>query len=433
MNSVPNNLQQTGLGSERLDRVRHWLDVQVDSHRLAGASVLVARNGCVAMAAASGHADIELASPFTTETIVRLYSMTKPVTTVAAMMLYERGCFQLDDPLALYIPEFADTPVWLGDSVKSDDLLGSVTSQNSHITIRQLMNHTSGFTYGFMHQTPVDRYYRDNNIDFNAADNNESLESMVSRLADMPLLAQPGSSWNYGVSTDVLGRLVEIWSGMSLSQFFNTEIFQPLGMGETGFHAAAEHHERCAKLYGPADGTSLSSVGNVRDPLQGPREPVGVVRLDEGMENRIIEPPLLCSGGGGLVGTLSDYHRFSQMLLNRGSYEGVQLLGRKTVEYMMTNHLPEGRDMAAMGQASWSETSYEGIGFGLGFAVVLDPVKAHIVTSPGECHWGGAASTFFWVDPAEDLLVVFLTQLLPSSTYPLRRELRTLVYQSIIR
>ena len=425
--------EQTGMCPKRLERLNQWLSLQVECGRLAGTSVLVSRRGTTAFTATAGFANKEQNQSFNHDTLVRLYSMTKPVTTVAAMMLYERGCFHLDDPIALCLPEFRDTPVWQPGKSESEDILENLAPQQQPITVRQLMNHTSGLTYGFLHQSPVDQFYRDRQIDFNSLENSqENLETMVRRLAEAPLLAQPGTNWNYGVSTDVLGRLVEIWSGKNLDQFFREEIFDPLGMKETGFHAPANSQNRCAALYGPADGTTMASVGKSRDPLDPPREPAGVVRLDEGMESAMITKPDIFSGGGGLIGSLHDYARFCQMLLNQGSLDGKRLLGSKTVRYMLSNHLPNNNDMAAMGQAQWSETTYEGIGFGLGFAVVVDPVKAHIITSVGECHWGGAASTFFWIDPVEDLFVVFLTQLMPSSTYPIRRELRTLVCQAIV-
>ena len=291
------------------------------------------------------------------------------------------------------------------------------------------MTHTSGLTYGFMHSNVVDAAYRE--VDVELPGSAGSLTSMVQRVATLPLLCQPGSRWNYSVSTDVLGRLVEVWSGLSLEEFFRQRITEPLGMMDTAFHVAAANADRLAALYAPESGADMSSVAAVATPEEIARR--GGLRLQESAaDSRFLRPSGQFSGGGGLTGTIGDYARFCQMLLNGGEFEGARLLGRKTVEHMRLNHLPENRDMAAMGQPVWSETSYDGIGFGLGWAVVIDPVKANIVTSVGEHHWGGAASTFFWLDPAEELFTVFFTQLMPSSTYPIRRELRTRVYQSLI-
>ena len=421
------NPESVGMSSARLQRVSQWLQDQVDGERLAGCSALIGRRNHIAFAEAVGSADVTTGQPFTLETVVRIYSMTKAVTTVAAMMLYEEGCFQLDDPVAAYIPEFANTPVWQGGNAT----LAQVDAQHSVMTVRHLMTHTSGLTYGFMHTNVVDEAYREHGIEFPGTA--ATLAELVQRLANLPLICQPGTAWNYSVSTDVLGRLVEIWSGKSLAEFFATRLLQPLQMTHTGFHVADEHKAQFASLYAPPSGAALSAVAasTGKASAAGARE-TGLRLQESAEDSRFLEPTQLYSGGGGLTGTIGDYARFCQMLLNGGELDGERLLGRKTVEYMRLNHLPDNKDMAAMGQPVWSETSYDGIGFGLGWAVVIDPVKAHIVTSVGEHHWGGAASTFFWLDPAEDLFAVFFTQLMPSSTYPIRRELRARVYQSLI-
>lgn len=414
-----------GISDERLQRVSTWLEKQVSDGKLAGASTLIGRRGKVAYLKCAGFADKEIGRAFTPETIVRIYSMSKSVTTVAAMMLYEQGCFQLDDPVAKYLPEFADTPVWMG----GDAPITQVEAQMSPILVKQLMNHTSGLTYGFMSSNAVDAQYRRQDIEFQSQ--SETLEDMVKRLAQIPLLCQPGSQWNYSVATDVLGRLVEVWSGMSLGEYLRRRIFLPLQMHDTGFSVPEQSQERFAALYVPAVGGDMSSVGSTGAAI--PQDQRGGLKLSESSSSSIyFNEPTSHSGGGGLVGTIGDYARFCQMLINLGELEGERLLSPTTLRYMRTNQLPNNADMAAMGQPVWSETSYDGIGFGLGFAVVLDPVKASIITSPGEHHWGGAASTFFWLDPTEDLFVVFFTQLMPSSTYPIRRELRTRVYQSLI-
>lgn len=418
--------ESVGFSTARLARVAAWLDEQITSERLAGASVLIGRRGKVALFDTAGFADIEEAKPFEKDTIVRIFSMTKPITTVAAMMLYEEGCFQLDDPIAKYLPEFADIRVWRG----GDATIDQTQPVESPITVRQLMTHTSGFTYGFMRTNPVDERYRAEKMDFPGGGG--TLAEKVERLAQIPLICQPGSGWNYSVSIDVLGRLVEIWSGQSLEAFFHECIFTPIDMADAGFYVREENHDRFAANYAPLAGGDMSNVGRLTAPASLETRPGGLKLQEAVAGSAYLAPTTLFAGGGGLTASMRDYARFCQMLMNGGELEGTRLLGRKTVEYMRLNHLPENRDMAAMGQPVWSETSYEGIGFGLGFAVVLDPVKAQFVTSPGEHHWGGAASTFFWLDPQEDLFTILFTQLVPSSTYPIRRELRTRVYQALV-
>lgn len=418
---VPESL---GLSSTRLDRVNVWLRKQIDSQRLAGASVLIGRHGQIAHFQAAGFADLDTGAAFSRDTLVRIYSMTKPITTVAAMMLYEQGHFHFDDPVSRYLPAFDNTPVWTG----SENDIGATESVRLPMTVRHLMTHTSGLTYGFMRSNVVDAQYRGDKIDFSMR--TVLLEELVNRLAAIPLLCQPGSEWNYSVSTDVLGRLIEVWSGQALEEYLRQNILQPLGMNDTGFHVDANNYDRFASLYSPLSGGDLSDVGKAT--VSDPDERGGLKIMESAALSPFLEPTSLFSGGGGLTGSIDDYARFCQMLLNGGELDDVRLLGRKTVEFMRLNQLPDNKDMAAMGQPVWSETSYEGIGFGLGFAVVIDPVTAQIITSPVEHHWGGAASTFFWIDPAEDLFVVFFAQLMPSSTYPIRRELRARVYAALI-
>lgn len=427
------NAQLAGLNGQRLERVSQWLEHQVTSNRVNSASILIGRRNAGTYFHAAGNIQ--------RDSVARLFSMTKPITSVAAMMLYEQGCFQLDDPVALYLPEFADTPVWNGNAVDAsrdpDAILAHVDPLQTPVTVHQLMTHTAGLTYGFMNATPVDAYYRHHQLDAYAAE--ESLADMVSRLAQAPLLAQPGTTWNYSVATDVLGRLIEVWSGQSLADFLAEHVLQPLGMADTGFQVMPHQQPRFLDLYGPAAGGDLGAIGGGVDPLQARlaaarREREGLpppIILESATGSVFSRAPAMASGGGGLVGTIDDFSRFCQMLLNGGVWQEQRLLSRKSVEYMRRNHLPNNRDMASMGQAVWSETSYRGVGFGLGFAVVIDPVAAGMISSAGEHHWGGAASTFFWIDPEEDLYVVFLTQLFPSSSYPLRRELRSLVYQAL--
>ena len=416
--------EELGLSSSRLDRVTDWLNQQVESERLAGASVMICRNGRIGYLESAGQSDRENGKPFDASTIVRIFSMTKPITSVAAMMLYEEGRYQLDDPVAKYLPEFTDTKVWKGEGS-----LENVEDQISPMLVKHLFMHTSGLTYGFMNANVVDQEHRNQKIEFPGTAG--TLEELVKRLAGIPLIAQPGTQWNYSVSTDVLGRLVEVWSGLSLEAFFKDRILEPLGMHDTGFSVVEENKDRFASLYSPLSGADMSNVG--KKSVSDSRQMKPGLKLQEpAATSRYLKPTKLFSGGGGLTGTIGDYARFCQMLLNGGELDGERLLSPITVNYMRSNQLPDNADMAAMGQPVWSETSYDGIGFGLGFAVVIDPPKASIITSVGEHHWGGAASTFFWIDPQEDLFVVFFTQLMPSSTYPIRRELRTRVYQAIV-
>lgn len=416
-----------GMSGERLQRAQQWLQKQITSGRLAGASMLIGRHGETALFDAAGYAELGSTREFNRQTVVRIYSMTKPVTTVAAMMLYEQGHFQLDDPIASYLPEFSDTVVWAGGRQDSS----ATEKQRTPITVRQLMNHTSGLTYDFMQSNAVDQYYRDHGISSQTTDC--SLEDMVKRIAAAPLLCQPGTQWNYSVATDVLGRLIEVWSGQTLREYLIEQVLTPLQMLNTDFHVAPDKQQHFCAMYSPKGGEGLGSVGSAKQTHSQAAKPAMPLELIDPAEgSRYLRPTELYSGGGGLTSTIDDYARFCQMILNGGELDGIRLLSPLTVDFMCSNQLPDNADMASLGQPVWSETNYQGIGFGLGFAVVLDPVKAQMITSVGECHWGGAASTFFWIDRKLDLYTIFFTQLLPSSTYPLRKELRTQVYQSVV-
>ncbi|HYW04994.1 MAG TPA: serine hydrolase domain-containing protein [Gammaproteobacteria bacterium] len=420
------NPENLGLSAQRLQRISVWMQDQVDRRRLAGLSVAVHRHGGTAFFDTAGDMDREAGKPVDADTIFRIYSMTKPVTSVAAMMLYERGLFQLDDPLAWYLPEFRDMQVLIGGDADDPRLRAA----RQPITIRHLMTHTSGLTYGFMRATAVDALYRRARVDFPSSDGPD-LAGTVRRLAELPLLCEPGSEWNYSVSTDVLGRLVEVLSGQSLDAFFRERILEPLEMRDTAFGVPPGKIERLAALYEPEDSPGLGGVGTAGpERAAHPPQDRGLKLLEAPGRSRFAAPVRLFSGGGGLTSTMGDYLRFCRMLLGGGELDGARLLSPRTVAYMSRNHLPG--DMASMGQPRFSEMPYEGIGFGLGFSVVLDPARAQTLGTAGEYAWGGAASTAFWVDPEEDLCVVLMTQLLPSSTYPLRRELRVLTYQSIV-
>jgi CubicO group peptidase (beta-lactamase class C family) len=399
--------EQVGLSAARLDRVRKWMHQWTDGGRIAGMLTCVMRKGELAFAEVAGKADIARNKPMRPDTIFRIYSMTKPLTSTAIMMLYEEGRFQLDDPISKFIPAFANQRVFSGGSRGK---IESVPAERD-ITFRDLLTHTSGLTYGFMEANPVDALYRakEGGVDFQTADT--SLKDLVERLATFPLIAQPGKAWNYSVSTDVLGYLVEVISGQPFEKYLVEKVIKPLGMVDTDFHVPKEKHERLAANYSAGPGGKLDLI-------------------DDPAKSRYLAPRRVNSGGGGLVSTAADYLRFCKFMLNKGELDGVRLLGRKTVELMTMNHLDG--DMADMGTPRFSESTYTGIGFGLGFSVMIDPAKAQIAGSPGEFAWGGAASTAFWVDPVEDMAVVLLAQLMPSSTYPIRRELRVLTYQAIV-
>lgn len=397
--------ERVGLCARRLKRIEDWSARLVADGKLAGVTTLVARRGAVAHLHGTGLADLARGTPMAPDTIVRIYSMTKPLTSVAIMMLYEEGHFQLDDPITCFLPEFRDMRVATGGARGKIDTVPA----ERDITFRDLLTHTSGLTYGFMQAGLVDALYRDHGVDFQTAET--SLAEVVERAATLPLIAQPGHAWNYSIATDVLGHLVAVISGQPFEEFLRQRVILPLGMVDTDFFVPEAKHSRLAANYARgADGK--------------------LALIDDPAASRYLRPRSVCSGGGGLVSTVGDYWRFCRFMLNKGELEGARLLGRKTVELMTTNHL--NGDMAAMGQPRWSESTAEGIGFGLGFSVTLDPARAQILGTPGEYAWGGAASTAFWVDPAEEMAVVLLTQLTPSTTYPIRRELRVLSYQAVL-
>lgn len=398
--------EQVGLSSERLARLRPWMERYVADNKLPGVLTVVARRGKAAYAECVGYRDVAAKAPVTEDTVYRIYSMTKAITSTAIMMLYEEGKFQLDDPISRYLPMFKDVRVFAGGTAEKYDTVPA----KSPITFKQLLTHTSGLTYGFT-GSPVSAIYQAAKFDFQT--NEGTLWAMMERLAKLPLLAQPGTEWNYSVSTDVLGALVETISGMGLDTFLKTRILDPLGMTDTGFTVRDDQRARFAANYQKAED--------------------GGMTLIEGAGNaRYFNKQVLCSGGGGLVSTAGDYLRFCKMIARKGELDGARILGRKTVEFMRINHLQSGGDLASMGMPRFSESTMTGIGFGLGFAVVIDPAKAELLCSPGEHYWGGAASTAFWIDPVEDIVAILMTQLMPSSSYPIRRELRALVNQAIV-
>jgi len=402
---------EVGLDSERLKRIDAHFAGYVADGRLPGWLLTVRRRGRLAHVARCGSRDLEAGLPVTDDTVWRIYSMTKPVTSVAAMMLYEEGRLALTDPVSAFIPAFADVRVYAGGS----DLRQVTVPAVEPVRIWHLLTHTAGLTYGFQRVHPVDAMYRAAGFEWGTPRGTD-LAQACDLWAAFPLLFQPGAEWNYSVATDVLGRVVEVASGQRLDEFFADRIFGPLGMTGTAFWAGPAARPRLAALYnsGP-DGKAA--------------------RLDA-MGRWALKEPRMLSGGGGLVSTAADYDRFTQMLLHRpgspaGELDGVRLLSPRTVGYMGRNHLPGGVDLETFGRPLFAEAPFRGVGFGLGFAVLIDPVPGKVVGSAGELSWGGAASTSFWVDREADLTVSFFTQLLPSSTYPIRPQLRQLVYQAL--
>ena len=396
-----------GFSSKRLAALdEHLQKNYIESQRYSGVLTGIFRKGELVHASPIGLRDIENRKPVQRDTIFRIYSMSKPITSVALMTLYEKGLFQLDDPVSEYIPQFKNLEVF--DSGVFGDF--ETTRVNREMTVRDLLSHQSGLTYGFVNRTNVDRAYREAGV--GEIRTTGSLQKMIDCLSEIPLEFSPGDRWNYSVSTDVCGYLVEVISGKSFDVFLDEVIFQPLGMVDSGFYVKEGEKERLASLY------RYNESGS----------PLHVSDFDAGDYTR---KPSFLSGGGGLVSTLDDYMAFCQMILGNGKYNGEMILGRKTLDLMGSNHLSNGVDLEQVAFGRWSETQYRGVGFGLGFSVLLDPAASQVSGSKGELAWGGAASTAFWIDKSEDLAVVFLTQLLPSSSYNVRRELRTLVYSAI--
>jgi CubicO group peptidase (beta-lactamase class C family) len=411
MTSTPQlevDADRAGFDPGRLARIDRHLDRYVQDGRLAGWQLLVSRDGRIAHLGHGGMRDLEAGLPVEPDTIWRIFSMTKPITSVAAMMLWEEGLFELKDPIERFLPAFADMRVYAAGSSQKPRTVAATEP----IRMWHLLTHTAGLTYGFHYAHPVDTMYRDRGYEWGTP-RGLDLAAVCDCYAELPLLFQPGSEWNYSVATDVVGRVVEVLAGQPLDQVLAERVFGPLGMDDTAFWVAGEAADRLAALYVP-------------DPQSG-----RATRFDR-MGQVARSPPDCLLGGGGLVSTAADYHRFTQLLLGRGELGDVRLLGPRTLAFMTQNHLPGGRDLESFGRPLFAETTFEGVGFGLGFSVVDDPVAARFPASRGEFAWGGAASTAFWIDPVERLTVVFMTQLLPSSTYALRAQLHQLVHQAIV-
>jgi CubicO group peptidase (beta-lactamase class C family) len=410
--------EAAGMSKSALDRLEaHLKRRYIDAGRFPGTQLLLYRRGQIVHSAVQGFADLERKAPMKGDTIFRIYSMTKPITSAAFMMLFEEGRVALDEPVHKYIPEWKNLGVFQAGTYPT--FLTRPTSRP--MLIVDLLRHTSGLTYGFQQRTNVDAAYRKNKI--GEVVKSGTLQSMIEELANIPLEFSPGEAWNYSISTDVVGYLVAKISGQPFEQFLKERIFKPLGMNDTDFYVPADKAHRFAACY------SADPQGGMRF-LPGERN--GTLTLqDDPTTSSFLSTPSFISGGGGLCSTAADYLTFCRALLNGGELGGVRLLGPKTLALMTSNHLPGGRDLPEMSRSLFSEAAYNGIGFGLGFSVTMNPARTLIPGSAGEYAWGGAASTAFWIDPAEELIAIFMTQVMPSSAYPIRRELRTMVYSAI--
>lgn len=397
------------LDAARLAQLDSRLARFVDERRLPGFAIALTVGDELLHSTNHGHRDVEAATAITDDTIFRIYSMTKPITAVAALRLWERGEFLLTDPVAAYVPAFADARVWRGGT----SLRPVTEAMTEPMRLWHLFTHTSGITYGFLRSHVVDELYRNAGFELGVPDGD--LASLTDRLAALPLLFQPGTEWNYGMSTDVLGRVIEVVADRPLADVIADEVLDPLGMTDTTWWADADRADRLAALYvpNPADGGRILRFDTIGDFAK--------------------TAPAATLGGGGLLSTTGDYLRFAAMLRRRGAHDGQQLLSPETVDYLATNHLPGGADLATFGRPVFAETAFDGVGFGLGVSVVTDPAAAKIPYSLGEYGWGGAASTTFWVDPELDMTAVFMTQLLPSDTLPIRPLLRSLVKAAVVR
>jgi CubicO group peptidase (beta-lactamase class C family) len=395
-----------GMSEARLERItEHFKANYVDTGKMVGCQITVVRGGHVAYYCSLGLMDRERRLPMADYTIFRIYSMTKPIASVALMQLYERGEFQLLDPVSRYIPEWRTLQV---GEVQGDGSV-SLVKPDRPMNVRDVLMHTTGLPGSILPDDPIDAAFAEARA---VMEGEQTLERVTALLAEHPLKFHPGTHWNYGLSTDIVGRLVEIISGLRFDEYLAREIFEPLGMVDTGFFVPESSLSRFAACYQyrPANSPSL---------MEGPFA-MGFVR-----------PRSYLSGAGGLVSTTHDYVAFCQMLANGGQLDGRRVLGRKTLELMTVNHLPGGATLQDMAVGGFGEAGFEGVGFGLGFAVGQGPAATTFAGSKGDFYWGGAASTAFWVDPVEDLFVVFMTQLFPSMAYPFRAQLRALVNQAI--
>ena len=406
---------KAGFAPDRLDRIAgHLRTNYVEPGKIAGCQTLVARHGQVAYVSSLGDMDRERNRAMSDDTIFRIFSMTKPITSIALMTLYEQGYFQLNDPVHRVIPEWRDMRVY----VSGEGEHMQTRPPARPMTFRHILSHQSGLSYGgglaqlvgaqvALH--PADAAY----VSVGAQRNRgETLRTFIEKLANVPLRFDPGDRWMYSYSTDVCGYLVEAISGKPFDEYLQEVIFEPLGMVDTGFFVPPEKASRLAANYRRAADKSLRLI-------------------DDPEVSTYLERPAFFSGGGGLTSTIADYFRVTEMLRRGGELDGARIIGSRTLRVMTKNHLTGGRDLTGMAVGAFSETAYEGVGFGLGFAMTLDAVAAGSIAA-GDFYWGGAASTIFWVDPNEDLVVIFMTQLMPSATFNFRGQLKSIVYSSIV-
>ena len=396
--------ESVGLTSAGLDRLDRHIARYIDANAIPGGLALVARRGEVAHFSVQGRADIENAVPLAPDTIFRIWSMTKPLTSIAVMQLFERGDLQIDDPVHRYIPSWEKLGVY--ESGQYPDI--TTRAPDRPMTIRDLLSHQSGLSYGNLDVSPTDEAYLQ--VDIRRA--GTTLDQLIERLGNLPLKFSPGTRWNYSLSTDVCGYLIQLITGQSLDEYFNENIIGPLGMTDTAFWVPPEKVDRLAVSYTPADGGGLAIY-------------------DDPRKVTFVDPPAMLSGGGGLTSTADDYWRFAQALSNGGELDGARIIGRKTLQLMTVNHLAGGADLPAVAYGQWTEPEFHGLGFGLGFSVTLDPAARQVTGSAGEYSWSGAASTTFFVDPAEELVFIFMTQLMNPPSRRLHRELRTIVYSAL--
>lgn len=396
-----------GFDGTRLDRIGAFLDERyVSTGRLPGVDVLIARDGEAVYRHTSGLARAD-GTAMTADAIFRIASMTKPLTAVAFMMLVEEGMVALDDPVTKVVPEFANLGVYTGGGGETDFFPVKAAPAMRMV---DLLTHMSGLTYGIQNRTNVDAAYRKGRLDGHAS--LPGNDHFIAELAKLPLEFEPGQGWNYSVGSDVLGVIVARLSGMTLGEFFATRIFAPLGMVDTAFHCPANKAHRLTDAWAYREGEAPQL-------------------FDPAAKSGTLREPRFESGGGGLLSTTADYHRFCRMLVNGGGVDGVRIISPKTLQLMTANHLPGGADLTQVSRSLFSEAHNAGAGFGLGFGMTIDPARALVPGSAGEFYWGGIFSTAFMVDPVEKLHMVFMTQLYPSFVYPIRRQLKTLIYSAL--
>ncbi|HET9511047.1 MAG TPA: serine hydrolase domain-containing protein [Sphingomonas sp.] len=397
-----------GFDAGRLAAIDAFLaERYVDSGRFANTQLLIGRDDAIVHFTSNGAAREGAATPVDARTIYRIASMTKPVTSVAFMQLLEEGRVALDTPVHHILPELEGVGVYAGGG---GDTPFTTMPTVEPMRMVDLLRHTAGLTYGFQERTPIDAAYRTGRIE--NWHGNLDLDGFVAALGELPLEFSPGEAWNYSVATDVLGLVVQRIAGKPLGDVFRDRIFAPLGMDDTGFVVPDDQVDRLPDCYAFVPGK-------------------GRILYDRGAESAWRHAPKLASGGGGLVSTSLDYHRFCRMLLNKGTLDGARILSRKSIDLMTMNHLPGGRDLASMSRSLFSESTNAGVGFGLGFAVTTNVAPTLVPGSVGEFYWGGMFSTAFFVDPVERIIMIFMTQMSPSSTYPVRREIKTLIYSAL--